>query len=123
MGEFGLIFLLAATSNGVDPELLSAVCFVESSHRPHIYVAQDGGSPSYGLCQIKESTARDMGFKKHSSFLLDPKTNAYYAAKYLAWQKKRWGSWEKAVSAYNCGRPCGNDEYVDKVMTLAGDAK
>ena len=114
----GSIFLIAGLIAGVDPALVSAVCFVESGHKPSAYVAMDGQSASYGLCQIKLSTARDMGFKGTAHELMEPATNALYAAKYLRWQYERYGIWAKAVSAFNCGRVCNNPGYVSRVRKV-----
>lgn len=115
MGELQAIFTVAAVLAGVDPALLSSVCFIESAHKPKAYVANDGGSPSIGLCQVKLSTARFVGFKGTARELFDPRVNALHAAKYLRWQYDRYGSWKKAVSAFNCGRACNNRRYVKKV--------
>ena len=112
----GAIFIIAGVLAGVNPNLLSAVCFVESGHKPSAYVAMDGQSPSYGLCQIKLATARQVGFEGSTRDLMHPATNALYAAKYLRWQYERYGSWDKAVSAYNAGRAIkGNAGYVGRV--------
>lgn len=116
MGNVGEAILLAAALTGVNPALLSSLCFVESNHKINAYVHQDGGSPSYGICQVKESTARALGFTGRAEALMDPSVNALYAAKYLKRQHRRYKSWPKAVSAYNCGRVCNNKRYVDKVM-------
>jgi soluble lytic murein transglycosylase-like protein len=108
--------LIAALTNGVDPSLLSAVCYVESSHNPSAFVRQDGRTSSYGLCQVKLETARTLGYAGKASGLMDARTNAYFAAKYLRKQYNRYGSWTRAVSAYNCGRVCNNRRYVRKVI-------
>jgi soluble lytic murein transglycosylase-like protein len=107
---------MAGLVTGVDPALLSSLCFVESNHNINAYVHQDGGTPSYGLCQVKLETARALGFTGRAEELMDPSSNALYAALYLKRQHKRYGTWEKAVSAYNCGHACGNKSYVRKVM-------
>lgn len=79
----------------------------------------DGGSPSYGLCQVKLATARHMGFKGKPSDLLKPDINADLAAKYLRYQLNRYGSMEKALSAYNAGRYIkANAGYVAKVKKV-----
>lgn len=116
MGNVAGAILLAAGLTGIDPALLSSLCFVESSHRINAYVHQDGGSPSYGICQVKEATARELGFKGEARQLMDPSWNSFYAAKYLAKQKRRYGTWDKAVSAFNCGHVCNNKAYVRKVL-------
>lgn len=109
-------FLIASLLTGVDPTLLSAICYVESKHDAGAYVAMDGTSPSYGICQIKLNTARHMGFVGSASELMHPTTNAVYAAKYLQWQKRRYKDQMKAISAFNCGHACNNKSYIQKVM-------
>lgn len=110
-------FLLAGLLTGVDPTLLSALCYVESKHDAGAYVAMDGSSPSYGICQIKLGTAKHMGFRGTAEQLMEPSVNIFYAAKYLQWQKARYKDRRKAISAYNAGRAItGNAAYVRKVM-------
>jgi len=110
-------FALASLVTGVDPALLSSLCFVESHHNIHALAAQDGGSPSYGICQVKLRTARALGYVGRAAGLMDLETNALYASMYLATQKKRFGSWERAVSAFNAGHPIkSNRQYVRRVM-------
>lgn len=112
---------LAAILNGVDYELIRGVCFKESSLNPNAYVHNDGGSPSIGLCQIKQTTAKSMGFRGRESLLRDPYINAFFSAKYLAYQIKRYkGNVRKALSAYNAGRAItSNGHYVTSIMVLA----
>jgi len=111
-------FQLAGLLTGVDPQLLSSVCYVESHHNINARVLHDGGSPSYGACQVKLATARALGYVGREGGLMEPSLNSYYAAKYLAQQKRRYGTWTKAVSAFNCGHACGNKKYVRKVLNL-----
>lgn len=115
--------LLAALIVGIDPELLSAVCYVESGHKVDAYVHNDGGSPSYGQCQIKMGTAKDMGFRGTKTQLMSPGINALYAAKYLRYQYKRFGSWSSAVISFNAGRVISKTVYVDKVKKVMGRVK
>ena len=112
------VFIMAGLLNGVDPQLLSALCFVESSHNPKAYVHVDGNSPSYGLCQVKFETAKWMGFKGKPNDLFDKHINAYWAAKYLGWQVTRYRSdIRAALSGYNAGSAIkSNKKYVDKVL-------
>lgn len=63
----------------------------------------DGGANSVGICQIKLKSAKQMGFKGTEKQLLDPKTNIYYAAKFLSYQIKRYHSVQRGVVAYNRG--------------------
>lgn len=97
------IILAAAKSVGVPGALFLAICTHESNLQS-VVVADDGGSPSIGVCQIKEATAQNLGFKGTVQDLLKPKVNAKYAAKYLKKQLDRYdGDWCKATAAYNSG--------------------
>lgn len=110
-------FALAGLMSGVDPALVSALCFVESGHNVNALAPRDGGSPSLGVCQLKLRTARALGYVGRAKGLMEPSTNALYASLYLAKQKQRFGSWARAISAYNAGRPVkGNRRYVRRVM-------
>lgn len=95
--------IFAAKTVKVPSALLLAICMHESKLNNHVNQF-DGGSPSYGICQIKEDTARDMGFKGKTEKLMEPYTNAYYAAKYLKYQLQRYDNdFCRATAAYNAG--------------------
>jgi soluble lytic murein transglycosylase-like protein len=123
------LFLSLSVQYHLPPNLLSAVCLVETKHNPKAVRVQDGGSPSYGLCQVKLATARGLGFDGAIADLLDPKVNATLAAKYLRQQHARYrGNLTKTISAYNAGswRPNKkgvppNRKYISKViLSMAG---
>lgn len=113
----------AADDVDVPYRLLLAICTVESSLKPRAIHPHDGDGTSYGLCQIKEATARDMGFEAKTGVLLDPNVNAFYAAKYLKFQMDRYeDDWIRALAAYNKGAShfhVSNQEYVNKVLAEA----
>lgn len=95
--------MTAAQKVGVSASLLVAICAHESNWK-NVVVPHDGGSPSYGICQIKQDTAKMLGFKGKPSELMRPSVNAYYAAKYLKYQEERYGEdWCKIAAAYNAG--------------------
>ena len=104
--------------------LLSALCFVESSHDIKAIHIDDGEHNSVGVCQVQLPTAKTMGFKGTEVQLQNPKTNIFYAAKYLHMQLNRYdGDIVKAISAYNSGTyrltrngKLINQHYVDKVF-------
>jgi len=105
----------ASSSFNVPPGLIAAVIQKESSGNPDAF----GYSNEYGLMQLLCSTARDMGFSYDCKKLFDPAVNIYYGTKYLSFQYDRYGSWEKAISAYNAGHYTEtNREYVDSVISL-----
>lgn len=113
----------AAESADVPYRLIASICYIESGFRPHVRNKYDGGSPSYGLCQIKEQTAREMGFNGKIKDLYNPFINALYAAKYLRYQMDRYDDdWVRSLAAYNRGSSGShvyNSDYVGKVMTVA----
>lgn len=113
----------AADEADVPYRLLLAICTVESSLNPKAVHLHDGDGTSYGLCQIKEATARDMGFEAKTKILMDIHVNAYYAAKYLAHQMEKYeDDWIRAIAGYNRGSShfhVSNQEYVNKVLAEA----
>lgn len=113
------------TALGIPPGLLSAVCYVESGHRPHAINRKDGIGDSLGLCQIKHTTAKIVGFKgTRETLWKNPKINVYYSGRYLKKQIIRYkGDIRKAVAAYNMGTykedatgKAYNHLYVEKVF-------
>jgi len=113
-----LLFTTTSKQFELPENLLSALCFVESSHRVSAIHKDDGDGNSVGVCQVKLSTAKWLGFKGTEKQLMNPKTNIYYAAKYLASQRKRYKSITKAIIAYNRGNAKGltSTKYSDKVI-------
>lgn len=113
----------ASTEVGVPFRLLAAICSVESSLNPYQKPTDDNGSLSYGMCQIKEGTARLVGFNSKVNILSNVKVNTYYAAMYLKKQLERYnGDWIVALAAYNAGSAhwhIRNQEYVNKVLAQA----
>lgn len=116
---YSYLFIKYATMYKISPILLSAVCWVESSHT-NVINYNDFGSPSIGICQIKNNTAKQMGFK--NARLINPSVNVQVAAKYLRYQLDRYKSINHAVAAYNSGsvKYKGNEfvnkKYVRKVL-------
>ena len=113
-----IIFLNASQTFTLPPALLDSLCFVESGHNQAAVHLDDGGSNSVGVCQVKLRTARWLGFKGTEQQLLKPKTNVYYAAKYLAYQLHRYKNVEKAIVAYNKGNATNllSSKYSVKVI-------
>ena len=99
--------------------LLPAICKVESNFR-NVDNMDDGGSPSFGICQIKLNTARMFNKKVTAADLRIPEINAYYAGRYLKYQHNRYKNHRFreycTISAYNGGTCFGsNKKYVEKV--------
>ena len=125
------IFSLVSAQHQLPSGLLSALCFVESSHRTHVVNHKDGGSRSNGLCQIKYNTAKQIGYKGTEAQLMDPMTNATWAAIYLRKQLDRYGDTRYAIAAYNAGSlrldmttgTIRNQKYVTKVYTAWSEGR
>lgn len=89
---------------GVSPLLLLSVCWQESNHK-NVINPTDNGSASYGICQLKVSTAKMIVPSIKASELFDPVINSFIAAKYLKKQLKRYNNDERmAIAAYNAGK-------------------
>lgn len=124
MNTIALGFAMATSFFNLPQGLLPAICYVESHHKVNAINKYDGKTPSYGLCQIKEKVARDLGYTGSVRELHhNPITNTWYAAKLLRYQLNRYdGDPRKAVSAYNMGHfkerhgKTINRKYVSKVF-------
>lgn len=112
------IFIAVSIQYSIPSNLLSSICMVESSHKIHAINPNDGGSDSLGVCQIKLSTAKSVGYTGNKKGLLDPNTNINYAGKYLRKCFDKHKDWIKAVKCYNRGynAKIGSDTYEDKVL-------
>lgn len=99
---------------GVAPELLQAICFRESRMRYNAHNENDGGSPSYGVCQVKRGVAKSLQkmYKLDINVykLSDAYANLYYAAILIKHHSrvtcKKWkGNVAQCIAyAYNTGR-------------------
>ena|ERR1700688_1207151 len=97
------IILAAAKAAKVSGELLLAICNQETN-LTNIVVYHDGSSPSYGICQVKYSTASMLGYKGKPDGLVNSFENAKWAASYLKYQEERYdGDWVKMTASYNSG--------------------
>lgn len=120
-------YMLEASSTfKVDVALMYAICGVESSCRSKAFNPNDGTikekkqgmtARSYGMFQIRLSTARSLGFNKNPKELFKADVNAYYAAKLLRHLYNKYDDTVKVVSAYNAGKYVTfNEKYVNNVL-------
>lgn len=112
------IYREASKRNSINADILKAICAIETNHNVKLKRVWDGGSYSYGICQVKLATARAMGFKGTDKELSTVNINIEYAAKYLAYQLKRYkGDYKKAIVSYNRGSYTGDEKlgYSAKV--------
>ena len=98
-----------ARKNDIDPLLVKAVIWRESSFRPE----KVGKNGEHGLMQVTQAAANDwVKAKKIESFvptdLFSPKTNIEAGTWYLKQALQRWGSKDDpltfALTEYNAGR-------------------
>lgn len=115
------MFIAASTQFHLPPRLLSSLCRAESNHNVRAINKDDGDGDSIGICQIKLTTAKDMGFRGSEQELYDPKTNIFYAAKYLRRQIRTCGTIFGGVEAYNLGHCGPNSRYLKRVKRFYGD--
>lgn len=112
------LFLMTSMNLQLPPNLLEAVCKVESNHKAEAIHRNDGKGHSYGVCQIKYNTAKLMGFHGSEKELMNPEVNIYYSGLYLKHQIDRYNSVEIGVIAYNQGSAKGltTTRYQGKVF-------
>jgi hypothetical protein len=147
---YGLI-KQAADTFGIDPDLLGAICIVESQGNTWLIRYEPKWSAflnpahwaklitldtekicqmiSWGLCQVIGARARELGHEGLLTELLRPDTGLYYGAKNLSLLLKKHGI-PGAIAAYNAGSPriaangkFINQDYVDKVMSAWDEIK
>ncbi len=117
------IFTSVSKILGLPAYLLASICWVESNHRILALNKNDGGSPSYGICQIKLKTAEYMNKKFHINIhldekeIMDPEINIFFAGLYIKYQLKKRSNMYNAIKSYNAGSPWKNNEkYVHDVL-------
>ena len=116
----------AASRKDLDPRLLAALVWAESSFNP----AAVSASGAVGLTQLMPSTAAGLNVDPW-----DPQENLLGGARFLGAQIERFGSVELALAAYNAGPgrvdeaggvPPETQDYVSRVLgyyrTLGGTA-
>lgn len=104
----------------VPEELVFAVIKVESDFDP---MARSSAG-AMGLMQMLPSTytwlASKLSEEAREELLYDPETNIKYCTYYLSYLYSRFGTWEKAIIAYNWGE--GNfSEFMEEHGYTEGD--
>jgi soluble lytic murein transglycosylase-like protein len=109
-GHMFIIYMyMISVLYSVDPMLSYSVVKTESNWNS--FAIGDHGK-SFGLFQVKCSTARGMGYKGKCNNLLNPFINIVYGVAYLSMQLKKYG--DDGISAYNAGRPYLCASYKEK---------
>ena len=107
--------------HGVDPAVVIAMCFRESTYRAD--AIGDNGR-SFGLMQIQERYHKERMVRLGVTDLLDPVQNVTVGIDFLAELLEKYGDVEKALTAYNRGHYAGAvTQYAVKVLEVAGELK
>lgn len=106
-----------AEANGIDPAIIMAMAFKESTYQ--VDAIGDNGN-SYGLLQIQPRWHYARMQKLGCMDLLDPYQNVTVAVDYLCELLSKYGSLDKALTAYNRGHYNGTvTEYAKVVLAVA----
>lgn len=116
--EVQLHIISEAEAHGIDPAIIMAMAFKESTYRTD--AIGDGGN-SYGLLQVQPRWHYERMVKLGCTDLLDPYQNVTVAVDYLAEQIDRYGGdLAKGLTAYNRGQYTGTvTQYAKTVMAKA----
>ena len=110
-----------ANEYSVPAELVFAIIKVESNFDPNVVSHAD----ARGLMQMLPSKSLWISTKlgdenPDEKLLFDPETNIRYGTYYLQYLLSRFGTWEKAIIAYNWGE--GNfSEFLEEEGYTSGD--
>jgi soluble lytic murein transglycosylase-like protein len=97
--ELGAMISRQAQRHAVPEALIYRVIARESNFNSGLR-----NGPNWGLMQIRESTARSMGFSGSVRNLLDPEINLTYAVAYLAnAYRVAGGNQDRAIALYTHG--------------------
>lgn len=106
-----------ANYHDIDPAIIFAMAWKESTYR--VDAIGDGGN-SLGLCQVQPRWHSARMEKLNCPNLLDPYQNVTVACDYLRELINRYGSMDKALTAYNRGHYAGTvTAYAHDVMAKA----
>ena len=115
----------AAQEHGIPANIIESVMQTESAGDPNAVSPKGAG----GLMQIMPGTAAELGITNEERF--DPEKAIPAGAQYLRKMYDQFGSWDKALAAYNAGPgrvasgkplPEETKAYVPKVLKGAGEA-
>lgn len=111
------IIVEEAEKNGIEPELLASVIYVESGFYPHVVSKAN----ACGLTQVipKWTGGRETGSRKYTcKQLKSPRTSIKVGAKILGYIIKNYakGNEDKALCMYNAGSVCLRKEHLYKKL-------
>lgn len=111
------IIVEEAEKNGIEPELLASVIYVESGFYPHVVSKAN----ACGLTQVipKWTGGRETGRRKYTcKQLKNPRTSIKVGAKILGYIIKNYakGNEDKALCMYNAGSVCLRKKHLYKKL-------
>ena len=117
-----LHIIRVAESYGIDPAIIFAMCYRESTYNPSS-IGDNGAA--FGLMQIQPKWHSDRMERLGCTDLLDPYQNVIVGTDYLAEQLIRYGGdMDKALVAYNAGHYKGTiTRYAMEVMVKAEELR
>lgn len=117
-----LHIIRVAKSYGIDPAIIFAMCYRESTYNPSS-IGDNGAA--FGLMQIQPKWHSDRMERLGCTDLLDPYQNVIVGTDYLAEQLIRYGGdMGKALVAYNAGHYKGTiTRYAIEVMEKADELR
>lgn len=98
---------------GIDDDIIRAVIEIES-HGDANAIGDNGNS--FGLMQIQPQWHRERIDRLNVTDLLNPYQNVLVGTDILAELYKTYGSWERALTAYNAGDPDADTDYAERVL-------
>lgn len=105
----------------IDPAIVVAMAFTESTYDTD--AVGDGGN-SYGLLQVQPRWHYERMQRLGCTDLLDPYQNVIVGVDYLAELMDRYGSIDKALTAYNRGSYSGTvTDYAKSILAKAEEIK
>ncbi len=112
-------------SRNVEPAVVAAIIDVESSGvADAVRYEANVEDYSYGLMQIRWTTADWLGYTGSREGLLNPDTNIEYGTAYLGNRYAKYPNTIDAIAAYNSGTPVvswvtgkyANQDYIEKAV-------
>lgn len=110
----------AAARHGVNPWIMRAIVFKESSFNPRVvHRPNSDNSTDHGWAGINSVHLRELSrFGISSAQLTDPCTGIYVGSWHLAKKMRRYGNTWAAVGSYHSKTPSKRDQYAMQIRRI-----
>ncbi|WP_250480007.1 MULTISPECIES: lytic transglycosylase domain-containing protein [unclassified Caballeronia] len=109
----------AAAYHRVNPLVLRAIAWKESSNRANTMHKNVNGSLDYGVMQINSIHLQELEkYEITAGSLLEPCKNVYVAAWHLRRKMNRYGNTWGAIGAYHSETPRLRDQYAVHIFLI-----